>query len=207
MNLYIVRHGETEWNTQRRMQGWQDSNLTERGIEDARALHDHLIKVEFDSIYASPSSRAFKTAELIKGERKLKIIKDDNIREIGLGNWEGKTTEEIEQMDPKAYQHFWKAPHLYNRESVETFTCVQKRALKTINKLIEEESAGNILIVTHAVTVKTIMGHFQKQSLEKLWEPPFIQNTSVSLIRIENNLPSIVLYGDTSHLQEAYETY
>lgn len=74
LNIYLVRHGETEWNIEKRLQGWQDSNLTEKGIEDANALHDHLIDIKFDAIYSSSSKRAFKTAEIIAGNRKLEVI-------------------------------------------------------------------------------------------------------------------------------------
>jgi len=204
LNIYLVRHGETEWNIEKRLQGWKDSNLTQKGIEDAEALHDHLIAIEFDSIYSSTSRRAFKTAEVILGERKLKITVDENLREIYLGDWEGKTTYEIEQLYPNEYYNFWNAPSLYNRKNSETFIQVQERALKTINKIIDEKKSGNILIVTHGITLKMIMNYFEKQSLENLWETPYIQNTSVSLIQIKNREPNILLYSDTSHIAAAY---
>lgn len=204
LNIYLVRHGETEWNIEKRLQGWQDSNLTEKGIEDANALHDHLIDIKFDAIYSSSSKRAFKTAEIIAGNRKLEVIADNNLREISLGDWEGKTTLEIEQLDPNEYYNFMKAPHLYNRKDLETFAHVQNRALKTINKIVKEKKTGNILLVTHAITLKTIMAYFEKRPLANLWDPPYIQNTSVSLIQIENDQPNILLYGDTSHIAAAY---
>jgi len=204
LNIYLVRHGETEWNIEKRLQGWKDSNLTQKGIEDAEALHDHLIAIEFDSVYSSTSRRAFKTAEVILGERKLKITADENLREIYLGDWEGKTTYEIEQLYPNEYYNFWNAPSLYIRKNSETFIQVQERALKTINKIIDEKKSGNILIVTHGITLKMIMNYFEKQSLENLWETPYIQNTSVSLIQIRNREPNILLYSDTSHIAAAY---
>jgi len=204
LNIYLVRHGETEWNIEKRLQGWKDSNLTQKGIEDAEALHDHLTDIEFDSIYSSTSRRAFKTAEVILGERKLKIIADEKLREIYLGDWEGKTTYEIEQLYPNDYYNFWNAPSLYNPKNSETFIQVQERALKTINKIIDEKKSGNILIVTHGITLKMIMNYFEKQSLENLWETPYIQNTSVSLIQIQNREANILLYSDTSHIAAAY---
>jgi len=204
LNIYLIRHGETEWNIEKRLQGWQDSNLTEKGIEDAEALHDHLIDIKFDEVYSSPSKRAFKTAKIIAGERNIEIIADDNLKEIYLDDWEGKTTVEIEDLYPDEYYNFWNAPHLYHHKTSETFIQVQDRALKTIDKIIKEKNSGNILIVTHGVTLKIIMASFEKRSLENLWDPPHIQNTSVSLIRIENQKPSIVLYADTSHISTAY---
>lgn len=207
LNIYLVRHGETEWNTQRRMQGWKDSNLTKKGITEAEALHDYLVDMEFDGIYSSPSPRAFKTAEIIKGKRKIEIITKEHFKEINLGDWEGKASVEVEKLDPKEYHNFWKAPHIYKNKNGESFLDVQNRGIKGINEIIQEKKAGNILLLTHAVTLKTIMAHFEGRPIEKIWDPPYIYNTSVSLIQIENGQSSIVLYGDTSHLAEAYESY
>ena len=204
LNIYLTRHGETEWNTEHRLQGWKDSNLTERGIEGAKALHDHLIDIDFDAVYSSPSKRAFKTAEIIVGERNIKIVSDDNLKEIFLGDWEGKTTMDIEQLYPRDYHNYFKAPHLYDRCDSESLVQVQNRALETINKIAKEKKSGNVLIVTHGVTLKLIMSYFEKRSLENLWEPPYILNTSVSLIAFENDEASIALYADTSHIAMSY---
>ena len=73
-NLYLTRHGETVWNTQKLMQGWKDSPLTDRGIKQARQLSERLSEVSFDAIYSSTSNRAVRTAEIIKGERSLEVI-------------------------------------------------------------------------------------------------------------------------------------
>jgi len=204
LNIYLVRHGETEWNSEKRLQGWKDSNLTEKGIADANAVHEHLIDMEFDKVYSSPSKRAFKTAEIIVGKRNVEIMPENDLREIFLGDWEGKTTFDIEKIYPTEYYHFWNAPHLYNRKDSETFIQVQERALRLINKIIRHKRSGNILIVTHGVTLKLIMAYFEKRSLENLWEPPYIQNTSVSHIQVEDEEPKIVLYANTSHIAAAY---
>ncbi|SET17122.1 phosphoglycerate mutase [Natronincola peptidivorans] len=207
LSLYLVRHGETEWNIEKRMQGWQDSALTEKGIEEAEALHDYLINTTFDAIYSSPSPRAYNTGRIVRGDRKIEIIKEENLREINLGDWEGKTSLEVETLNPKEYNHFWKAPHKYKNHSGESFLELQNRGIKAINSIIEEEKQGNVLILTHAVTLKAIMGYFEGRPLEEIWEPPYIHNTSVSLIEIENGESNIVLYGDISHLAKAQEAY
>ncbi len=82
LNLYITRHGETVWNTQKRMQGWSDSDLTENGISNAVSLGDRMKEIKLDVIYTSPSKRTITTANLIKGEREIPIILDENLREI-----------------------------------------------------------------------------------------------------------------------------
>ncbi|EQB85893.1 hypothetical protein M918_16965 [Clostridium sp. BL8] len=75
--LYITRHGETLWNTEGRMQGWNDSPLTDLGIKQAEWLRDRIQDEKIDAIYSSPSNRAFKTAEIVRGGREIEIIKHE----------------------------------------------------------------------------------------------------------------------------------
>ncbi len=79
--LYITRHGETLWNTEGRMQGWNDSPLTDLGIKQAEWLRERIKDLKIDVIYSSPSGRAYNTAEIIKGNRELQVIKHDGYRE------------------------------------------------------------------------------------------------------------------------------
>jgi probable phosphoglycerate mutase len=81
-NLYITRHGQTEWNVQGRLQGHLDSPLTELGVIQAEQLADSLVNVEFDVIYSSPSLRTVRTADMIRGERPIDITIEDKLREI-----------------------------------------------------------------------------------------------------------------------------
>ncbi len=88
LTLYITRHGETKWNTEKRMQGWSDSSLTENGVKNAILLGNRLKDIEFDAIHTSPSQRTIITANLIKGDRKIPLIPDDQLKEINMGIWE-----------------------------------------------------------------------------------------------------------------------
>ena len=201
LRLYITRHGETEWNTEKRMQGWKDSNLTQKGVENAIALGNRLKDVDFNCIYSSSSQRTIRTAELIRGNRSIRIIPDDNLREINLGEWEGKTSAEFEKLDKQGHKAFFEAPHLYVPKSGESYFQVRDRTEAVLNKIINENEKGNVLIVTHAVIVKTMMAHFKAFPVEKLWEPPFIHGTSLSIVEINNNEVALTLEGDMSHVK------
>ncbi len=85
IRLFVTRHGETVWNTQKKLQGWKDSDLTEKGINNALSLGNRLKDVAFDAIYASPSKRTLHTADLIKGNKALSIVENERLREISLG--------------------------------------------------------------------------------------------------------------------------
>ncbi|WP_042478935.1 histidine phosphatase family protein [Bacillus ndiopicus] len=199
LKLYITRHGETIWNTQGRLQGWQDSDLTESGIQNALALSNRLKDIEFDAIYASPSNRTVKTAYLLKGSRNKMIIEEPNLREIFLGNWEGQTHEEVEEQYPEEYYAFWHTPHLYIPTSGESFEQLQARVTDFLNHLTSQHQDGNILIVTHTVFIKALLMYCKKLAVEQLWAPPFIHDTSLSIIEIRNGNMDITMEGDISH--------
>jgi len=202
LRLYITRHGETEWNIERRMQGWKDSSLTPKGVENAIALGNRLKDVDFNCIYSSSSRRTIHTAELIRGNRDIHIIPNDNLREINLGEWEGKTAEEVETIDKQGRKAFWETPHLYVPKSGESYFQVRDRIETVINKIIEEHKDGNVLIVTHAVIVKTMMSLFKGYPVEKLWEPPIIHGTSLCIAEVDKNKINVILEGDMSHAKE-----
>ncbi len=201
--IFITRHGETAWNIEKRMQGWKDSPLTDLGLKQATWLGERLENEAIDVIYSSPLNRAYKTAQLIKGNRNIDIVKLEDLREVHLGEWEGRTVKEIEDLNPKEIENFFHAPHLYNPpHSGESYEDVKNRAHKTIKSIIEKHEGENILIVTHAVTLKILMLYFEERPLEKLWEPPYIHQTSLTEIELSNNVPVIKMYADVSHYKD-----
>ena len=87
--LYIVRHGETEWNKEGRIQGRLNSDLTSKGKKYAKLLGERLKDTEFAHLISSPSGRTLETAQLIKGNRDLPVVTDERIMEMNLGSWQG----------------------------------------------------------------------------------------------------------------------
>jgi probable phosphoglycerate mutase len=201
LKLYITRHGETEWNTQVRMQGWKNSDLTEKGKSNAIALGKSLRDVEFKRVYCSPLDRTRKTAELILDGRDVEVIYDEKLREIHLGEFEGKTQEEIREIYPGFQRHFWENPHEYKASSGEDFYQVRERVVKVLKKIITDNPDGNVLIVTHGVVLKTIHSYFKNLPMERLWDPPFIYDTSLTVVEVENGISKIVVEGDISHIK------
>ncbi len=199
ITLYITRHGETVWNKQKRMQGWRDSELTETGVRNAGLLGDRLRDVPFDAIYSSPSIRTRSTAELIKGEKDIPINFDEKLKEINMGEWEGKTVSFIEDNDPEQFHCFWNTPHLYTAQTGENFGDLKNRVLAFLTSIQENHTSGTILVVTHAVVIKTMMSLFKNNPLEKLWDPPFIHDTSLTVVEVSGETYKIVMEGDISH--------
>lgn len=200
--LYIVRHGQTEWNVQKRLQGHKDSPLTKLGILQAQWARDGMKDIPIDVIYSSTTGRAYKTAQIIRGSREIPIIAEKNLRELNMGNWEGQRALDIEKEDPKKYHCFWNTPHLYKATSGETYFDVQKRALKVVKNIINLHKGKTVLIVTHTTTLKLIMAYFEGRPLSKLWDLPYIHPCSISMVEIKDTGWEIRLHGDISHYKD-----
>ncbi len=200
--LYIIRHGETLWNTQKRMQGHLDSPLTDTGKRQAQLLSKALEGVEFEAIYSSSSGRTLQTAHIVAGKRDIPIIPMDILREINLGEWEGKVFIEVEKNDPEQYENFWKSPHLYIPAGGEEFADIKKRIGDILQTLIKRHDGKNIMLVTHTVSLKTIMMIVENKELKDFWSGAYVHPTSLSVIEYENDRWNVVKWGDISHYGE-----
>jgi phosphoserine phosphatase len=203
--LLITRHGETQWNLEKRFQGSGDSPLTENGIRQAILLGERLQKVPLDCIYTSSSPRALKTTELIRGQRSIEVIATEALKEMNLGSWEGQRGDDIKAREPERWHAFWNNPPSYKPDQGESYPQVQERVLGVLNSIMTTHVSKNILIVTHGVIFKAIMAYFENRPLERLWDPPYIQQTCLSIVEIGQQCTEILLHADTSHLVQSAE--
>ncbi len=153
-NLYIVRHGQTEWNVERRRQGRTDIELNETGIRQASIVKQKLADISFDICYASPLKRAAKTAKIIC-EDKVPIIYDELLVERCFGETEGVVQGDMP----------WASDFTFGKKydnGIEPWEDVLARAKVFLEKL-RDVNAKNILIVSHGVFLKalhyTIVGY------------------------------------------------
>lgn len=200
LKIYIVRHGETVYNKEKKLQGWVDSPLTELGIAQAEALSHKLSDIEFDSIYTSTLKRTIKTAEIIMKQDSSTFIRVDDLKEIGFGKWEGSSMEKMRIVNQKQYDAFWTNPEKYEPEDGESFFDLQERVLAGINELQKKHAKGNILLVTHAIVIKILLCHFKGISLTQLWETPYIHSTSLTVIEIDRHRITVAMCASVDHL-------
>jgi broad specificity phosphatase PhoE len=201
MKIYITRHGETQWNEKGLMQGWKNSDLTEKGIENAKRLAERLKDINFDVIYCSPLDRAIDTAKYINGESNTKIVMVESLKEMGFGSWEGMEHSKIKELHYEQYTSFYERPHLYKpQENGESFEGLLMRVKKAWDEILEA-GGNNILIVTHAVVLKTLYTIIKKLELKDIWNLPFIKDTSLTIVEVIENKVEIILEADTSHLK------
>lgn len=159
--VYITRHGQTVWNIDYRFQGQKDSDLTEKGLNQAKLLSERMKDVHIDCIYASPLKRTMETAKIIRGDRDIEIIAEDGFKELSFGDYEGRTKEELEKIgqgkeitDIFNYVEDAKAP---NGESLKE---LYDRISKTLDSLLEKEKDKTIFIVTHGAALLAIYKYF-----------------------------------------------
>ena len=178
MNIYVVRHGQTEWNVLKKMQGSADIPLNEKGIEQARQTKQNLENTNIDIIFSSPLIRAKQTAEIINEERHLNIIFDDRLRERNYGEFEGTSKSSFNYNDFWAYGKNLK----YNKaENVQDFF---KRIYNFLDDIKVKYSDKNILIVCHAGVVKAIECYANKMLNDEEIGPFLPDNASVLKYKI-----------------------
>lgn len=199
--VFLVRHGETEWNAAQIFQGHLDSNLTEAGMEQARRLAERLEDERIVAIYSSDQGRAIRTAETVAGKLGLAVIPRADLREIDCGDWTGKQYDEVKAGWPNEHSDWRARPHLHRMPAGETAALVQERALGFLEWLGEKHLGSDVLVVTSNTVVRALVCHLLGWSLDKLWEGPKQSNCAVNLIEIRGGKPSLVLAGDVSHLE------
>lgn len=199
--LYIVRHGETDWNKEGRIQGRMDSHLTEKGRRYAQLLGERLKDVNFTEVISSPSGRTIETAKLICGERNLSVTKDASIMEMDMGPWQGLMKDDIKAKYRDGYECFMARPDLYQNEGAETFIDIYKRAEDFLDKLKNSNKSGSLLIVTHGLFIKALFLVIKGIEIKDFWTEPTVDGTSLSIVKIDGKETRLVLEGDMSHVQ------
>lgn len=170
--LIFTRHGQTEWNVAKKMQGQLDSPLTEMGLSQARVLGSYLRGEGISVIYSSSLPRAQRTANIIQKETRVpEVITTEQLVEINLADLEGRTFASATLDYPERMKAFASSPSDFTPlGNGEYFADVQKRALDFIFPLFAMHKGEKILIVTHAVILRLIMAHFEKIEFNEYWK-------------------------------------
>ena len=169
--LYVIRHGETEWNTQKRYQGQMNSPLTERGRQKILEQKEHLSGLTFRKVYCSPLGRCRQTLDLLT-PRADEIVFDDRLMEFHLGVLQGKTYDQVPENHQKQQAFFWEDPEAFELEGAESFQALEER-VKNLLKEIEQQE-GLILFITHTVIIKMLFKILEERQLCRLWDDPHL---------------------------------
>lgn len=194
MRIYLVRHGETDWNSIRKLQGQTDIPLNDFGKELAELTRDGLSDVDFDFIYASPLVRAIQTAEIIRADRELQIHTDDRLKEIHFGQCEGVIIPRYSDVtDCPIWKFEFDTENYIPADGGETFEEIFERTSNFFNEVVMpmEDKYKNVLIVGHGCMNRTILNTIMGRELKRFWEIK-LDNCAVSIIEIEDGVAKVI---------------
>ncbi|KAL3646251.1 hypothetical protein CASFOL_011431 [Castilleja foliolosa] len=200
--IIIIRHGETEWNADRRIQGHLDVDLNDVGRQQAVAVAERLSKEpKISAVYSSDLKRAFYTAETIaKACGVLEVTKDPDLRERHLGDLQGFVFQELAKLNPKAHKAF-----LSNQDDQEipgggeSFNQLYDRCTSALQRIAQKHRGERVVVVSHGGTIRAL---HKKASPHRRFSGR-VMNTSVSIFLLTDGGKWVIKsWGDVSHLDK-----
>lgn len=169
-SLYVIRHGRTEWNLIKKLQGQTDIPLDDEGIRMAKEAHDLYMDVNFDRCFCSPLTRARETAQLLLEGRDIPIEYDDRLKEINFGDYEGLEYMTLPEGHPVRSAFF--DPAGYVPSGGESITDVMGRTGDFLNEKVYPliEQGSDVIVVGHGLMNSTIILNALKLPVSKLWD-------------------------------------
>lgn len=204
--ILLIRHGETDWNVEKRLQGHHDIGLNREGVRQATALGRALLKEPLDAIFSSDLQRAYDTAQAIAMPRGMKVQLERGLRERCFGAFEGLVHPEIAERYPDGYAA-WKRRDIDTRYpsgefDAETLREFSARAIAAIVRLAATPGYQKIAIVTHGGVLDSVyrsaksMGYEHPRDFDVL-------NASINRVRWDGTNFEILEWADVTHLAHA----
>jgi len=196
LEILIIRHGETAWNTAEIFRGRVPIGLSEKGLKQAEKLGQYLSQKKIKSIYCSPLQRAFQTAEAVSRYQHLKAQPVEDLTDLSFGIWEGVPMLEVQNKYPEIFRLWIERPDLANIPEGESLENARKRALNALDKIIAEDKEGTIAIVTHRVLTKilecALLGldnsHFWNIEQDTCGVTTFLYNSKMFILKHHNDV-------------------
>lgn len=179
MSIYIVRHGETDWNKEGIYQGQTDTSLNENGRQTVRELGKILSRINFSAIYSSDLLRARETAEIINDFLNVPIYYTRDLRELHFGDWTGISIWEMEEKDPELFRKWQEDPWNISPPGGETFRELTERVIRALEEITERHKNENILVVSHAGPIKAMVFGLLSATGKAYWNIKISHSTVV----------------------------
>ena len=200
--MLLVRHGQSTWNREHRIQGQLDPPLSDEGRRQAEHVGRRLRGRRLAGFYASDLRRAFETAELIGAAIGLAPEPTPGLREIYLGEWEGLRTEELAERYPEAWAGWTNEPNWDLVPGGESAALFETRIAGALDVIFRRHDRGEVLVVTHGGVIQIALHRVVGRPSRGLF--PFkIQNASISVIEKRDGHLIIGGVNDVAHLEPA----
>jgi broad specificity phosphatase PhoE len=203
-SIYLVRHGQTAWNKEEIFRGRTDVPLDETGLKQAELAGEYFKGVEIHSIYSSPLSRAWQTAQKIAQFHQLKVELLDGILDMSFGDWEGHAHQEIRKMDSETYRRWVDFPHLVVLPGGESLDDVKGRAMVALEEVIRKHSGKTLVLVSHRVVCKVMICAILGLDNSHFWQIAQ-DTTAINLIHYKKGKYILAMMNETCHLKALKE--
>lgn len=157
--LWTIRHGETAWNVEGRLQGASDSPLTARGRRQSEAAREAIARLDLRAIYTSDLGRARQTTEIVRGERPVEIHLEPRLREISYGTVEGLTWGEIARQHPELHRELERRQPDFAPPGGETKHALTARVAAAMRDIARAHAGGAVLVVSHGGALAAFFRH------------------------------------------------
>lgn len=199
--VYLIRHAETEFNREGRVQGFSESTLSRLGSEQASRLQERLRDLDIHVALSSPAGRAVETARIAL-DKSIPFTTREGIREMNLGVWEGRIAAEIRKAYPDDVKLWFERPSQIRIEGGETVRQFRRRVVRTMNAIREDYGDRTIAVVTHGGVICAYLTSLLGMRLDDIWRFK-IRNGSITRVLFPTDKPRIDLLGDVHHLDGA----
>jgi broad specificity phosphatase PhoE len=199
--LTLIRHGESVFNQEGRIQGFLDCDLSDLGREQATRLRVRMDLEKIDFAYSSTATRALQTAQAALAHR-IDVEERPNLREINLGVWEGEIAEELKKRMPVETSMWFRTPSRVRVEGAETLRAFRRRVTKEISGILDRHGDASTVIVAHGGVICTYLTSLLGLKLDDMWRFK-IRNGSITRVIFPMNAPRIEVLNDISHLDGA----
>ena len=197
--IFLIRHGETEWNKIGKLQGISDIKLSPEGLHQAQLLAAHTPFHAVDAIYSSDLVRALMTAKVLADKFDLPIIEERGLRETSFGDWEGRSLNELAKENPKGFENFFTYPDKFQPPNGETFLQSQARVMNALDEIIADNENKNIIIITHGAVIRLIFCAALYIPIRKMWAINQ-NNMALNILTHDEGNFSVELLNSTLHL-------
>ena len=198
MKVYLVRHGETEWNRRGKIQGQADIPLNEKGEDLAFLTGQKMKDIPFKRIYTSPLSRARRTAELISGQRGLPLMEDSRLLEISYGNREGQLLALIHRLPFLRLHRYFSHPSAYvPPKGGGTYGDLRKRCREFLEQELKplEEQMDHVLVCGHGALIREMVCIIDGIAPDAFWKGPVQKNCAVTVLSLEQGVFQVMEEG------------
>ena len=204
--LLIVRHGYSMTNKEKRYTGHMDVPPDAVGLLQGEAASRYLAAhYAVDCIYSSDLCRAVETVRPLSEQLSLPIRKDARLREYFMGEWEGKSFSEVQELFPKTYQTLKTEPWLVRYDGGESVNDVYLRVRECLDEIIRENEGKTVVIASHGGAIRQMLRYALRLPAERYSELPHVANASISEIEVDGEEVRVLRLSETEHLASLCE--